>query len=287
MQTDPIPNRLFNRSTMGTRLFTSAVLPGQSSLQIGLPLLVQHHAHHHLLQVGTMIFRVPALADGLASFALEVDRRGVEEHDVQIGEQVATPREQRLLDEVLVGAGSERRGPVLLVFRKNLSQPGHGPVEVVQVQIGDAFDGVVVLPLLGGAVAAGREEPMQHGEEDGPLDGELKAPAFEQGGQDLVDRAGLPEPLEDQGRPDPGAASGDAVAARMGAEDGELLREPAQRLDQRVELAAGQQLIEAAETKQDALLDLAVHPLVIDDEQIGSGTVRLRANKHAAAPTSS
>jgi len=28
-------------------------------------------------------------------------------------------------------------------------------------------------------------------------------------------------------------------------------------------LAAGQQLIEAAETKQDVLLDLAAHPLVI------------------------
>ena len=51
----------------------------------------------------------------------------------------------------------------------------------------------------------------------------------------------------------------------MGAENGEFFREPSQRLDQRVEPAAGQQLIEAAETKQDALLDLAVHPLVIHD----------------------
>src|SRR5664279_941126 len=124
-----------------------------------------------------MIFRVPALADSLASFALEVDRRGVEKHDVQIGKQVAASREQRLLDEVLVGAGSERRGPVLLVFWKNLSQPSHGPVEVVQVQTADAFDGVVVLPLLGGTVAAGREEAMQHGQEDGPLDGEFQTPA--------------------------------------------------------------------------------------------------------------
>jgi hypothetical protein len=83
------------------------------------------------------------------------------------------------MNEVLVGAGSERRGPVLLVFRKHLSQPGHGPVELVQAQIADAFDGVVVLPLLGGTVTAGREEAMQHGEEDDPLDGELKASAFE------------------------------------------------------------------------------------------------------------
>ena len=136
----------------------------------------------------------------------------------------------------------------------------------MQLQIANAVDGVVVLPLLGGAVTARREEAMQHGEEDGPLDGKLEAPAFEQGGKDFVDRAGLPESLEDQGRPDPGAARGDAVAACMGAEDGEFFGESSQRLDQRVEPAAGQQLIKAAETKQDALLDLAVHPLVIHDE---------------------
>src|ERR1035437_2700193 len=158
MQTEPIPNRVFNRSTMGTRLFTSAVLPGQSSLQ--------------------------------------------------------------------------------------------------------------------------------HGEEDGPLDRKLEAPAFEQGGQDFVDRAGLPESLEDQGRPDPGAARGDAVTACMGAEDGEFFGEPSQRPDQRVEPAAGQQLIEATETKQDVLLDLAVHPVVIHDEQIGSRTVGLRANEQVGAPVS-
>ena len=51
-----------------------------------ITITVQHHTHHHLLQVGTMIFRMTARADGLAALALEVDRGGVEEHDVQIGE---------------------------------------------------------------------------------------------------------------------------------------------------------------------------------------------------------
>jgi hypothetical protein len=64
---------------------------------------------------------------------------------------------------------------------------------------------------------------MQHGKEDGALDGKLEAPVFEQGCQDFADRAGLPESLEDQGWPNPGAASGDAVAACMGTEDGEFL----------------------------------------------------------------
>jgi len=93
---------------------------------------------------------------------------------------------------------------------------------MLQVQTADAGDGVIVLPLLGSAVAAGREEAMQHGEEDGPLDGKLEAAAFQQGRQDLVDRAVLPESLEDQSRPDPGAAGGDALAPCMGAEDGKF-----------------------------------------------------------------
>src|SRR5664280_2038443 len=92
--------------------------------------------------------------------------------------------------------------------------------------------------------------------------------------------------IRDRGWSDPGAVRGDAVAACLGAEDGESLGETSQRLDQRVELAAGQQLIEAAETKHDALLDLAVDPLVIHDEQISSGTVGLRANEQVGAPVS-
>jgi hypothetical protein len=247
---------------------------------------VQHHAHHHLLQVGAMILRVAALAEGRAAFAFEVDRGGVEEHDVQVGEQVAAPREQSLLNDVLVGAGSERGGPVLLVFRKFLSQPGHGPVELVQVQTADTFDGIVVLPFLGGTVATGREEAMEHGEEDGPLDGEFEASVREQGGQDFVYRVGLPKPLEDEGRSDSGTVSDDAVAMRMGAEDGEFLREPAQGLNQRVQLAVGQEFVKATETVQDALLHLAVDPHVIDDEEIGSGTVGLGANEQLGAPVS-
>src|SRR5260370_7440796 len=37
-----------------------------------IAVLIQHHAHHHLLQVGTMIFRVPTLPQGLPPFSLPV-----------------------------------------------------------------------------------------------------------------------------------------------------------------------------------------------------------------------
>jgi hypothetical protein len=74
-------------------------------------------------------------------------------------------------------------------------------VEMVQVQFGN------------GTVAAGAKR----------LEGTLKAPVLEQALQDLVDGAGLPESLEDQGRSDPGATSGDAVAPYLGAKDAEFL----------------------------------------------------------------
>jgi hypothetical protein len=72
----------------------------------------------------------------------------------------------------------------------------------------------------------------------------------------------------------------------MGAEQGEFFREPAQGLNQHVELATGPQLIQAAETMQNTLLDLAADPDVIDDEQVSSGTVGLRANEQTGAPVS-
>jgi hypothetical protein len=72
----------------------------------------------------------------------------------------------------------------------------------------------------------------------------------------------------------------------MGTEHGEFFREPAEGLNQHVELATGQQLIQAAETVQNTLLDLAADPDVIDDEQVGSGTVGLRANEQMGAPVS-
>src|SRR5450631_1821154 len=102
---------------------------------------------------------------------------------------------------------------------------------MVQAQLVDPVDGVVLFPLLGGTVAAGCEEAMQHGEEDGPLDGKLEAAVFQQSGQDLADRAGLPETLEDQARADVSAVSDDALAASMSAENCELFGEPPERLD--------------------------------------------------------
>src|ERR1035438_9459487 len=139
---------------------------------------------------------------------------------------------------------------------------------MVQAQLVDPVDGVVLFPLLGGTVAAGREEAMQHGEEDGPFDGKLEAAVFQQSSQDLADRTGL----EDQGGADPSAVSDDALAASMSAENCELFGEPPERLDEIVEFAACQKFIEAPEAEQDALFHLAVDTHIVDDQHRGAGS---------------
>lgn len=83
MQTDWIPKRVFSRSTTGTKLFTSAVFPGHSSLAHRIAVLVQHHAHNYLLEIGPVIFQMSALADSVATIAVKVNGSGVEEHQVQ------------------------------------------------------------------------------------------------------------------------------------------------------------------------------------------------------------
>src|SRR5689334_10196665 len=65
-------------------------------------LLASRDAGSHKL--ARNIIRVPMLAQALATGTLEVDRGGVEEHELDVGEQVAPAREQLLLDHVLARA---------------------------------------------------------------------------------------------------------------------------------------------------------------------------------------
>ena len=98
------------------------------------PLAVEHRADDHLVEVGPMVLAEAALADVLAPFSLEVDRSGVEEDELEIGEEVAAVGEEILLDPVLDASGCERRLVLLLIVGQLFTQPGHGPVEVMELQ---------------------------------------------------------------------------------------------------------------------------------------------------------
>src|ERR1019366_9780238 len=132
------------------------------------------------------------------AFTLEVDRGGVEEHELKVSEEVAAVGEELLFDAVLGASGCEGGLARLLVVRQLLAEPGHGPVQVMELQGVAAFDRVVGLPLVGGAVAAGVDKAVEHGEEDGPFDVEREAASFEQLPDDPLTPGLAPEPLEDE-----------------------------------------------------------------------------------------
>src|SRR3954471_12571769 len=171
------------------------------------PLSIEHRPDDHLVEVGPMVLAEAPLADLLAAFALEVDGGGVEEDQLQVGEEVTAVGEYLLLDPVLDAAWGERSPSHLLVLGQLLAEPGHGPVEVVELEVVAALDLVVLPPLVGGPVAARGEEAMQDGEEDRPLEVELEAASLQESLDDPLAAGLSPEPLKDEGGAD--AAGGD------------------------------------------------------------------------------
>lgn len=68
-----------------------------------------------------MILGVAVLAQTFPALSLEVDRRGVEENELEIGEEIAAVSEQIFLDSVLDTTGSERRFVRLLVLGQHFT----------------------------------------------------------------------------------------------------------------------------------------------------------------------
>ena len=90
----------------------------------------------------------------LPARALEIETGGVHEHQVDRAEEVAPPREQLLLHDVLQATRRKGRCVRLLVFGEFFAEPAHGAVEVVQAEALDALDPVILPPALGGAIRA-------------------------------------------------------------------------------------------------------------------------------------
>jgi uncharacterized protein (DUF3084 family) len=110
-----------------------------------------------------MVLGEAAPPESLAARALEIEACGSHEHQIERAEEIAPPREQVLLDDVLLAARRERRGAVLLVLGQWLAEPGHRSVEVTQFQAVDALYSVILPPAIRRAVRAAREQAMQDG----------------------------------------------------------------------------------------------------------------------------
>jgi Transposase len=101
MQMRPIAKRWRRRSITGSSAFTSAVLPGHISVQMGAPLAIHDEPRDHLLQIWPEILRVAVLAQRFAALAVKGQAGGVHERGGEIAEQIATFIEQLFLDDVL------------------------------------------------------------------------------------------------------------------------------------------------------------------------------------------
>ena len=83
------------------------------------------------------------LAERLAALAVEGEAGGVHEYDGEVGEEIAAAVEQLLLDQVLDAARRQRPFRLLLDL---LAEPGHGAVEVMQIEPFGAGDVVILHP---------------------------------------------------------------------------------------------------------------------------------------------
>ena len=123
---------------------------------------VDDEAEDHLLQVRAIVLGIAVLAERLAALAIEGEAGGVHEDGGEVGEEIAAAVEQPLLDQVFDAARRQR--PIRLLLHL-LAEPGHGPVEVMQIEPLGAGDVVILDPRGAVAVGSGDEQPMQRGDE--------------------------------------------------------------------------------------------------------------------------
>src|SRR5262249_2267721 len=188
--------------------------------------------------------------------------------------------EQSLLHHVLHAARGERRAPILLLLRQFLAQPGHRPIEMMQIEPLHAGDGVVLARAIGGAVGAAHEQPVQHSEEHRTLQREAVL-AFARELRDHRPAAGLlPQPLEHQRWSDPmhGDLERRIVVGR--AQHHGLGRKARARAHQPFQLAASLQRLETPERGDHLLAHLLAVAAALDDLQIGAPGRGLAAEGH-------
>jgi hypothetical protein len=132
------------------------------------------------------------------------------------------------------------------------------------------LDSVVLLPLVGGPVAARGEEAMQDGQEDRPLDVELEAASVQELVDGVLAPSLLPESLKDQGRPDAPGGDGGESSLGVGREQQYGLGQASPRGQQGVESSVLLELIESSRSGDDPLSGTSILPAVLNDLEVGA-----------------
>ena len=127
---------------------------------------------------------------------------------------------------------------------------------MVQAQFADSRDLIILLPLMGMSVRTSATNPVQHAQKNRPLDSKTKMPLAQQLFENRLQLQPLPEPLKNEHRSD-GQCLG--LRARLSGDQcqgvgGEL----AQTAYQSVDGTLGLELLDSAQSGQDALARLVV-----------------------------
>src|SRR5450759_2638324 len=124
------------------------------------------------------------LSERLAALAVERQAGRVHEHGGEIGEEVPPAIEQLLLDDILDAA--RRQSPLRLLLHL-FTEPRHGPIEMVEVEIIDAGNVVVLHPGRAVTIRSGDEQSVQSADENSVLDRELERAVLQQFTEHVAD----------------------------------------------------------------------------------------------------
>ena len=169
--------------------------------------------------------------------------------------------------------------------RQFLAQPGHRTIKVVQRQALGARDRVILEPALAGPVRARDHDPMQDRGEDHALDQKRELAPLQKLFEHHPAAGLLPEPAEQQRRPDPMRRQRPQLilGKLAGIEPGAHLdrrHEARNRRRKPLQTAIGQHCLLPAEILDDPLLGTSSFAHALDEVQVGVAVARLLAHEH-------
>src|SRR5208282_1362907 len=128
-----VPARVRTHQPIGSAVIeTDSLQPVEIAQQL-LPFwrAINDQRQDHLAKIRPPVLGIAMLAERLAALAIEREARRIHEHGGKIGEEITPLVEQLLLDRVLDATRCES---VLALFLHLLAEPGHGAVEMMQIQ---------------------------------------------------------------------------------------------------------------------------------------------------------
>ena len=202
-----------------------------------------------------------------------------------MAEQISTASEQRFLEDVFRAALAKGGCSDLLLVGQGLAEPGHGTIDLVQLDFFRTGNLVFLLPdLQARPITAWVEQPMKHRQEQDPFHGQIKPSPSQQPLDDLGKLQFVPQPAEDESRSDPAVRNRRRAALPMRGEHQGCFGELRSRLEQAFELAVLLEFVQPSHGGDDALLTASVEPLVLDDLKIHPVAGAFLAEEHGGIP---